>query len=168
MMKRLFMLIGLAFIIFPAFAYDNYVESMDGYEYDPKQHYSVNNRIIPINENWPAPCNYANVSAQSDCYYTENEAIKLFFKGVPAKLNRRDPSGKQARKFKAEQKRFERRVARYCERQDELYYSQAQGSGNGMLNRGCIYYKYHPRFLKRKRMLGEPHPVRPRAKQAGK
>ena len=80
------------------------------------------NRIIPQDNRLPEPCNYANVSGQLDCYYTENNAIKLFFKQVPAKLNKKDPSGKLARKFKQEQSIFMKRVKRYCDRQDSLYY----------------------------------------------
>ena len=160
---KIFVLLGIILFSLPVYAYKEYVESMDGYEYDPTQHYSVNNRIIPQDNRLPEPCNYVNVSGQLDCYRTENNAIKLFFKQVPAKLNKKDPSGKLARKFKQEQSIFMKRVKRYCDRQDSLYYWQAQGSGNGMLNQQCLYEKYHPRFLKLKRMLGEPHPVRKRS-----
>lgn len=158
-MKKLFLLLALGLTI-NAFAYNNYVESEEGYEYDPKAHYSINNRIIPTSDNRPAPCNYVNVSALLDCYSTEVNAIKLFFKNVPNKMKAKGFSAKQIAYFKKEQAVFEKRAKRYCDRQDELYYYQAQGSGSGMLYKNCFYNQYHPRFLKLKKMLREPHPVK--------
>ena len=65
----------------------------------------------------------------------------------------------QIARFKREQRVFEKRAAARCEKEglDSL------GSGGGLLYFGCYYRMYHPRFLKMKRMLGEPHPVRRRS-----
>ncbi|XXQ68551.1 hypothetical protein ACKLNO_01400 [Neisseriaceae bacterium B1] len=158
-MKKIFLLLTLSLTV-NAFAYNIYEEWTEDYEYNPKAHYSINNRIYHTYNNRPAPCNYANVPALLDCYSTEVSVINSFFQHVPNKMKAKGFSAKQIALFRKEQALFEKRTRRYCDRQDALHYSKAQGSGSGMLYQNCFYDQYHPRFLKLKKMLGESHPVK--------
>ena len=44
---KTFVLLGIILFSLPVYAYKEYIENMDGYDYDPNQHYSIKNRIIP-------------------------------------------------------------------------------------------------------------------------
>lgn len=106
------------------------------------------------------PCNFVVVGVATDCYWRENDFMQLYFdKHVPAKLR---ALGKNVAQYQREQKRFERRVKQACIR--EIEPCDSLGSGCGMMHGECRYRHYHPRYLKFKRMLGEPHPVRRRVK----
>ena len=121
------------------------------------EHYSITNQLdTPRREDVPAPCNYVTVSAQANCYMEEVDTIKNYFRSVPSRMRKKGFSNGKIARFKREQKVFEKRVRNICEN----ITCNAQGSGCGLIFSHCYYLKYHPRFLKLKQMLGEPHPVR--------
>ena len=120
------------------------------------EHYSITNKEDSRREDIPAPCNYVTVPSQADCYIEEVDAIKNYFRSVPSRMRKKGFSNGKIARFKREQKVFEKRVHNICEN----ITCYAQGSGCGLILNHCYYLKYHPRFLKLKHMLGEPHPVR--------
>ena len=126
------------------------------------RHYSIaaaEDGVKRDSEIYPSPCNYSGgQGAVAECFHTEDVAIQAFFDRMPAKLRRRKYSRAYIARFKRQQAAFERRVDRRC-RDVGI---NAQGSGSGVLVWGCYYKHYHPRFLRLKRFLGEPHPVRRR------
>ncbi len=126
----------------------------------PYTHYSILNKADDMRtKRAPAPCNYVGVGPDVDCYLEEVATIRLYFKSVPKRMQKKGFNHQQIARFKREQRVFEKRAAVRCEKEglDSL------GSGGGLLYFGCYYRMYHPRFLKMKRMLGEPHPVRRRS-----
>ena len=123
----------------------------------PYTHYSILNKADDMRtKRAPAPCNYVGVGPDVDCYLEEVATIRLYFKSVPKRMQKKGFNHQQIARFNREQRVFEKRAAARCEKEglDSL------GSGGGLLYFGCYYRMYHPRFLKLKRMLGEPHPVR--------
>ena len=122
------------------------------------EHYSITNKEDSRREDIPAPCNYVTVPSQADCYIEEVDAIKNYFRSVPSRMRKKGFSNGKIARFKREQKVFEKRVKDICERENAQ--CTALGSGCALNYNSCYYYKYHPRFLKLKHMLGEPHPVR--------
>ena len=92
------------------------------------------------------------VYAHYEHYSITNQLDTPRREDVPAPCNYVTVSAR----FKREQKVFEKRVRNICEN----ITCNAQGSGCGLIFSHCYYLKYHPRFLKLKQMLGEPHPVR--------
>ena len=123
-------------------------------------HYSILNKADDMRtKRAPAPCNYVGVGPDVDCYLEEVATIRLFFKSVPKRMQKKGFNHQQIARFKREQHVFEKRAAARCEKED----LDSLGSGGGLLYFGCYYRMYHPRFLKMKRMLGEPHPVRRRS-----
>lgn len=123
-------------------------------------HYSILNKADDMRtKRAPAPCNYVGVGPDVDCYLEEVATIRLFLKVFPKECRKKGFNHQQIARFKREQRVFEKRAAARCEKEglDSL------GSGGGLLYFGCYYRMYHPRFLKMKRMLGEPHPVRRRS-----
>lgn len=126
----------------------------------PYTHYSIDNEWDDMRtKRTPAPCNYIGVGQDARCYLEEVATIRLYFKSVPKRMQKKGFNHQQIARFKREQRVFEKRAAARCEKEglDSL------GSGGGLLYFGCYYRMYHPRFLKMKRMLGEPHPVRRRS-----
>lgn len=123
------------------------------------EHYSITNQLdTPRREDVPAPCNYVTVSAQANCYIEEVDTIKNYFRSVPSRMRKKGFGNGKIARFKREQKVFEKRVTDICE--GVAAQCTALGAGCGLIYNGCYYQKYHPRFLKLKHMLGEPHPVR--------
>ncbi len=123
-------------------------------------HYSILNKADDMRtKRAPASCNYVGVGPDVDCYLEEVATIRLFFKSVPKRMQKKGFNHQQIARFKREQHVFEKRAAARCEKED----LDSLGSGGGLLYFGCYYRMYHPRFLKMKRMLGEPHPVRRRS-----
>ena len=121
------------------------------------EHYSIANQVDGSRrEDIPAPCNYVIVGSQADCYIEEVDTIKNYFRSVPSRMRKKGFGNGKIARFKREQKVFEKRVRNICEN----ITCNAQGSGCGLIFSQCYYLKYHPRFLKLKHMLGEPHPVR--------
>lgn len=124
----------------------------------PYTHYSILNKVYDDTKTKiePAPCNYSGVPPNASCYLEEVATIRLYFKSVPKRMQKKGFNHQQIARFKREHRVFEKRAAARCEKEglDSL------GSGGGLLYFGCYYRMYHPRFLKLKRMLGEPHPVR--------
>lgn len=123
------------------------------------EHYSIANQVDGSRrEDIPAPCNYVIVGSQADCYIEEVDTIKNYFRSVPSRMRKKGFSNGKIARFKREQKVFEKRVKDICERENAE--CTALGSGCALNYNSCYYHKYHPRFLKLKHMLGEPHPVR--------
>lgn len=133
----------------------------------PYVHYTVKNQEAeryPSSDRFDsAPCNYHSNNAQVICYNEEVKTMNAFFKRVPAKLNAKDPSGKLAAKFKREQRAFEKRVHPICEKISKASYG-GLGVAATLHPLRCYYEYYEPRYVKIKRMLGEPHPVRRKTK----
>ena len=120
------------------------------------EYYSVANQSNSRRKD--IPCNYGSVGEDAFCYVEKVNTIKSYFRSVPSRMRKKGFSNGKIARFKREQKVFEKRVKDICERENAE--CTALGSGCALNYNSCYYYKYHPRFLKLKHMLGEPHPVR--------
>ena len=120
------------------------------------EHYSVTKQYNSRRKD--IPCNYGSVGEDAFCYVEKVNTIKSYFRSVPSRMRKKGFSNGKIARFKREQKVFEKRVKDICERENAE--CTALGSGCALNYNSCYYYKYHPRFLKLKHMLGEPHPVR--------
>ena len=118
------------------------------------EYYSVANQSNSRRKD--IPCNYGSVGEDAFCYVEKVNTIKSYFRSVPSRMRKKGFINGKIARFKREQKVFEKRVRNICEN----ITCNAQGSGCGLIFSQCYYLKYHPRFLKLKHMLGEPHPVR--------
>ena len=120
------------------------------------EYYSVANQSNSRRKD--IPCNYGSVGEDAFCYVEKVNTIKSYFRSVPSRMRKKGFNNGKIARFKREQKVFEKRVKDICERENAE--CTALGSGCALNYNSCYYYKYHPRFLKLKHMLGEPHPVR--------
>ena len=120
------------------------------------EYYSVANQSNSRRKD--IPCNYGSVGEDAFCYVEKVNTIKSYFRSVPSRMRKKGFSNGKIARFKREQKVFEKRVKDICERENAQ--CTALGSGCALNYNSCYYHKYHPRFLKLKHMLGEPHPVR--------
>ena len=120
------------------------------------EHYSVANQSNSRRKD--IPCNYGSVGEDAFCYEEKVNTIQSYFRSVPSRMRKKGFSNGKIARFKREQKVFEKRVKDICERENAE--CTALGSGCALNYNSCYYYKYHPRFLKLKHMLGEPNPVR--------
>ena len=120
------------------------------------EYYSVANQSNSRRKD--IPCNYGSVGEDAFCYVEKVNTIKSYFRSVPSRMRKKGFSNGKIARFKREQKVFEKRVKDICERENAE--CTALGSGCALNYNSCYYYKYHPRFLKLKHMLGEPNPVR--------
>ena len=120
------------------------------------EYYSVANQSNSRRKD--IPCNYGSVGEDAFCYVEKVNTIKSYFRSVPSRMRKKGFSNGKIARFKREQKVFEKRVTDICE--GVAAQCTALGAGCGLIYNGCYYQKYHPRFLKLKHMLGEPHPVR--------
>ncbi len=126
----------------PSYSYEHYADLRD------------NQR----NEKRPAPCNYVTSPQNAECLIEEVATIRLYFLSVPERMAKKGFSAKAIKKFRKEQEIFNKRAAKKCE---GLLETDSQGVGGAIYYYGCYYYNfYHKRFLKLKKMLGEPHPVK--------
>ena len=120
------------------------------------EYYSVANQSNSRRKD--IPCNYGSVGEDAFCYVEKVNTIKSYFRSVPSRMRKKGFINGKIARFKREQKVFEKRVKDICERENAE--CTALGSGCALNYSSCYYHKYHPRFLKLKHMLGEPHPVR--------
>ena len=120
------------------------------------EYYSVANQSNSRRKD--IPCNYGSVGEDAFCYVEKVNTIKSYFRSVPSRMRKKGFSNGKIARFKREQKVFEKRVKDICERENAQ--CTALGSGCALNYNSCYYHKYHPRYLKLKHMLGEPHPVR--------
>ena len=133
----------------PRFIFRNY----------PYEHYADFRDSEPFaSASWAAPCNYISSGRTAECLREEVATIRLYFLSVPERMAKKGFSAKDIKKFHKEQEVINKKAAKKCE---GLLETDALGAAGAVYYYGCYYYNfYHKRFLKLKKMLGEPHPVK--------